>query len=64
VFADIRRSAREFADACRQRGVAVGRPFPPLDTWARVSIGTMDEMRKAADVFRQVLAPAPSAAAR
>ena len=57
VFVDIRREARTFQDACRARGVLVGRPFPPFDAWTRVSIGTMDEMRQAADVFRQVLAP-------
>jgi histidinol-phosphate/aromatic aminotransferase/cobyric acid decarboxylase-like protein len=35
----------------------VGRDFPPMEnTHARVSIGTMDEMRRAAEVFRQVLA--------
>jgi histidinol-phosphate aminotransferase len=61
VFVDIRRDARAFQDACRARGVMVGRPFPPFDAWTRVSIGTMDEMRQAADVFRQVLASAPMA---
>jgi len=61
VFVDIRRDARGFQQACRARGVMVGRSFPPLDTHARVSIGTMDEMRQAADVFRQVLGPAPTA---
>jgi histidinol-phosphate/aromatic aminotransferase/cobyric acid decarboxylase-like protein len=34
----------------------VGRPFPPLTTHARISIGTMEEMRQAAGVFREVLA--------
>jgi histidinol-phosphate aminotransferase len=61
VFVDVRRDARAFQDACRARGVLVGRPFPPFDAWTRVSIGTMDEMRQAADVFRQVLGPAPTA---
>jgi histidinol-phosphate aminotransferase len=61
VFVDIRSDARAFQDACRARGVMVGRPFPPLDTWTRVTIGTMDEMRQAAGVFKQVLASTPSA---
>lgn len=61
VFVDIRRDARAFQEACRGRGVMVGRPFPPFDTWTRVSIGTMDEVRRAADVFKQVLAATPSA---
>jgi histidinol-phosphate aminotransferase len=61
VFVDIRRDARAFQDACRARGVMVGRPFPPLDSWTRVTVGTMDEMRQAAEVFKQVLASTPSA---
>jgi histidinol-phosphate aminotransferase len=51
----IGRDTRAFKDACAKHGVLVGRPFPPLLTHTRVSIGTMDEMKKATDVFRQVL---------
>jgi histidinol-phosphate aminotransferase len=59
LMADIRRDAKEFQAACRKHDVLVGRPFPPLSTHARVSIGTMDEMRAAVQVFRRVLgAPA------
>lgn len=56
ILVDVRRDTREFREACLRRGVAVGRPFPPLLTHSRISIGTMDEMRRAVDVFRQVLA--------
>jgi histidinol-phosphate aminotransferase len=55
LMVDIRRDAREFQKACQVRGVLVGRPFPPLLTRARISIGTLAEMRRAADVFRDVL---------
>jgi histidinol-phosphate aminotransferase len=55
VFADIRRSAEDFQKQCRALGVSVGRPFPPLTTWTRVSMGTDDELRQATDVFRKVL---------
>ena len=55
VFADIRRSAEDFQKQCRALGVSVGRPFPPLASWTRVSMGTEDELRQAADVFRKVL---------
>ena len=43
-------------------GVLIGRDFPPLTNWARISIGTADEMRVANDVFKKVLA-APAATA-
>jgi len=36
--------------------VMVGRDFPPLEKqWARISIGTMEEMQKATEVFKSVL---------
>lgn len=61
VFVDIKRDSRGFQDACRQQGVAVGRAFPPLTTWARISVGTQAEMEKALPVFLSVLsAPAPA----
>jgi histidinol-phosphate aminotransferase len=54
----INRDIRGFKDACARQGILVGRPFPPLNTHARISIGTMEEMKKATDVFRQVLSAA------
>lgn len=56
LMIDLRRDPQPVRVACRENGLAVGRPFPPLDTWLRVSIGTMDEMQQATAVFRKVLA--------
>ena len=55
ILVNIRRDTRDFRDACMRQGVAVGRPFPPLLQHSRISIGTMDEMRRATDVFKRVL---------
>ena len=55
---EIQPVIQEFAT----KKVAVGRPFPPMTTHMRVSIGTADEMRVANDVFKKVLA-APAATA-
>jgi len=56
LFTDIGRPAKEFREACAKQGVMVGRDFPPLEkTHVRISIGTMEEMRKATEVFRSVL---------
>lgn len=55
VLVDVRRDVREFGAACRAHGVMVGRPFPPLDTQARISFGTPDEMTRAIEVFGKVL---------
>ncbi|MBP1634572.1 MAG: pat [Acidobacteria bacterium] len=58
VFADIRQDSGAFQKACRAQGIAVGRPFPPLTTWTRVTVGTPEEIRRATDVFARVLAAA------
>ena len=70
LFADLGMPAKDFRDACAKQGVMVGRDFPPFEkTHCRISIGTMDEMKKATDVFRDVLksnmaAPAGAAAGK
>jgi histidinol-phosphate aminotransferase len=56
VWVDLGRPAQEFRQACEKQGVLVGRAFPPLEkNHCRISIGTMDEMRRALTVFRSVL---------
>jgi histidinol-phosphate aminotransferase len=55
IMANIRRDSLDFQYRCAELGVLVGRPFPPLNSHARISVGTMDEMRKATEVFRRVL---------
>ncbi|HEY2946462.1 MAG TPA: aminotransferase class I/II-fold pyridoxal phosphate-dependent enzyme [Vicinamibacteria bacterium] len=56
VFVDIKRPAKGFRDACREQGVLVARDFPPLEkSHVRISIGTLDEMKRATEVFGRVL---------
>jgi histidinol-phosphate aminotransferase len=56
LFMDIKRPPAGFRDACRASGVLVGRDFPPFEkTYCRISIGTMDEMQRAVEVFKKVL---------
>jgi histidinol-phosphate aminotransferase len=56
IFVDIGRPAKDFRDACAKSGVMVGRDFPPFEkTHCRISIGTMEEMKKATEVFRGAL---------
>jgi len=60
IFTDIGKTmtAAAFRDGCAAKGIMVGRDFPPLEkTWARISLGTMEEMQKATEVFRSVLKP-------
>jgi len=64
VMTDIHRDVLAFQAECRNRGVAVGRPFPPLNTHLRISIGTMDEMRTAVGVLREALRVVPAGSGR
>ncbi len=63
LFVDIGRPAKDFRDACAKDGVIIGRDFPPFEnSHARISLGTMDEMKRAVEVFRNALKPlSPSA---
>jgi len=64
LFVDIGRPAAGFREACQQRGIYVGRDFPPFEkSHARISIGTLDEMRAAVAVFDKVLGASPAKAA-
>ena len=55
MMVDVKRDAAAFKRACVAKKVAVGRAFPQLPTYSRISFGTMDEMRKATAVFAEVL---------
>jgi histidinol-phosphate aminotransferase len=64
LFVDVHRPAKDFRDACAKVGVLVGRDFPPFEkSHARISIGTLEEMQTATDVFRAVLRSATSTSA-
>jgi len=59
IFVNIGRPAAGFRDGCAELGVAVGRDFPPMEkTWARISLGRMEDMEKAVPVFKKVLGKA------
>ena len=56
VFVEIKRPAKEFREACKEQGVLVARDFPPFEkSYCRISIGTLDEMKRAVAVFGNVL---------
>jgi histidinol-phosphate aminotransferase len=64
MFVNIGTPAKEFRDACRAKNVLVARDFPPFEkTMARISLGTMEEMQKAVQVFGEVLCKKSTSAA-
>jgi histidinol-phosphate aminotransferase len=61
IFVKTNMPAKQFREGCAKFKVAVGRDFPPYEkTHARISIGTLDEMKRATEVFRQVLGSSPT----
>jgi histidinol-phosphate aminotransferase len=63
VFVNLGRPASRFRDACLERGVRVGRDFPPMEhSWSRISLGTREEMETSVEVFRKVLGSATAGA--
>src|SRR5437763_2465597 len=64
MFVNIGTPAKPFREACRAKNVMVARDFPPFaQTHARISLGTMEEMTKAVQVFGEVLTKKSTAAA-
>ena len=56
IWVDVKRSPEVFREACFALDVLVGRDFPsPSNTYARISLGTMEEMQEAVAVFKKVL---------
>jgi histidinol-phosphate aminotransferase len=54
LMIDVGRDAREFISAMPPKGVAVGRPFPPMNNFLRVTIGADRDMAKFREVFWSV----------
>ena len=55
IFFHLGQNIRTFQAKMEQRGILVGRPFPPFMDWCRLSIGTMDEMKAFTDAFENVM---------
>jgi histidinol-phosphate aminotransferase len=62
VMFEVGADVAPLIEAFRQEGILVGRKFPSLGTWLRVSIGTREEMEAFLAALRR-LAPATSRAA-
>ncbi len=43
---NVKRSGRAFANDMAQRGVMIGRTWPSMPNWPRVTVGTAEEMQK------------------
>jgi histidinol-phosphate aminotransferase len=55
VFFQTDRTQKEVAAALLKRGIDIGRGYPPLDNWVRISIGTPRDNTLAIDALRDIL---------
>jgi histidinol-phosphate aminotransferase len=55
MMIDLRREVRPVISALRQREVEVGRVFPALPNFLRVTIGTQPQMETFVTEFRKVM---------
>lgn len=63
IMLDVGRDAAEVAAQFRQREILVGRKFPPMHTWLRVSIGARNQMEKFLAALRDIVPTAAVATA-
>lgn len=55
VFFQTDTTQKEVAAALLKRGIDIGRGYPPLDNWVRISIGTPRDNTLAIDALRDIL---------
>jgi histidinol-phosphate aminotransferase len=60
---NLRRPVSSVTKAFRQRGVLVGRPFPPMDDYLRVTVGNAEEMERFMVAFKEIVPAGSSTAA-
>ena len=59
---DTKRPGNEVIEAMSRQGVHIGRIWPVMPTYVRITVGTRDEMLRFQDAFRKVMSGAASIA--
>lgn len=52
---DVKRPGKEVRDAMAKENVLIGRTWPVMPTWVRITVGTQDEMSKFQMAFEKVM---------
>ena len=55
VFFQSGRDIKQLNAEMAKKGIGVGRPFPPLNDWCRISTGTLEEMQLCVKALKEVL---------
>jgi len=59
---DTKRAGKEVIEAMARQGVYIGRVWPVMPTYVRITVGTSDEMQRFQDAFRKVMTGSASVA--
>jgi len=51
---NVKKDVTQVGDEFQKRGILVGRKFPPMNEWLRVSVGTEDEMDRFMKAFKEI----------
>jgi histidinol-phosphate aminotransferase len=62
VMIDVGSDVQPVIAALRERDILVGRKFPSLPNWLRVSMGTPEEMQRFVSAFREIVPARPAQA--
>ncbi len=54
VMMETGRPVKQVIEQLKQRNILIGRPFPPMDTYARISLSTAEDMRQFWKVWDQL----------
>jgi histidinol-phosphate aminotransferase len=52
---DTKRPAKDVVDAMAEQKVVIGRVWPSMPTWTRITVGTQDEMARFQAAFKKVM---------
>ena len=55
VFFKTGRPVDQVIQSMQNEGVLIGRPFPPLLEWARISTGTLDQVQQFSNALKKVM---------
>ena len=55
VFFKTGRHIDEMIGLMKEENIQIGRPFPPMYNWARISTGTMEEMELFGKALKKVM---------
>lgn len=55
IFFESGREITQLVTDMKAKGIQIGRPFPPLTKWCRISTGTVEEVQQFSSALKQVL---------